>query len=65
MSVDDLYFMVKSIYKDVIATNDKELIVLLATDTVMRLFQDLFITTHYLLLTGPHDWGKSTYSRHI
>jgi hypothetical protein len=45
MSVDDLYFLVKSIYKDVIATNEKELIVLLATDTVMSLFQDLFVAT--------------------
>ena len=51
--VDDLYFLVKSIYKDVVATNEKELIVLLATDTIMSYFQDLFVTTHYLLLTGP------------
>jgi hypothetical protein len=51
MSVDDLYFLVKSIYKDVIATKE-EPIVLLATDTVMGLFHDLFVTTHFILLTG-------------
>lgn len=65
MSVDDLYFLVKSIYKDVIATNEKELIVLPATDTVMSLFQDLFVTTHYLLLTGPPGWGKELFSSHL
>jgi hypothetical protein len=58
MHVDDWYFMVKSIFEQVIATNEKELIVLLAADTVMSFFQDLFVTTHYLLLTGPPGWGK-------
>lgn len=58
MYVDDWYFLVKSIFKDVVATKEKELIVLLATDTVMSFFQDLFVTTHYVLLTGPPGWGK-------
>lgn len=58
MKIDDLYFLVKSIFKDVIATNEKELIVLLATDTIMTFFQDLFVTTHYVVFTGPPGWGK-------
>lgn len=58
MKIDDLYFLVKSIFKDVVATNEKELIVLLATDTIMTFFQDLFVTTHYVLFTGPPGWGK-------
>src|SRR5918995_186330 len=63
--VDDLYFLVKSIYKDVVATNEKELIVLLATDTIMSYFQDLFVTTHYLLLTGPPRWGTFLTSQRL
>jgi hypothetical protein len=63
--VDDLYFLVKSIYKDVVATNEKELIVLLATDTIMSYFQDLFVTTHYLLLTSPPGWGTFLTSQRL
>jgi hypothetical protein len=58
MRIDDFYFLIKSIFKDVVATKEKELIILLAIDTVMSFFQDLFVTTHYLLLTGPPGWGK-------
>ena len=58
MKIDDLYFLVKSIFKDTVATNEKELIILLATDTIMTFFQDLFVTTHYVVFTGPPGWGK-------
>lgn len=58
MKLDDLYFLVKSIFKEVVATDEPELIILLTTDTIMTFFQDLFVTTHYLVLTGPPGWGK-------
>lgn len=58
MDIDTWYFLTKSIWQDVVATKEKELIVLLAADTIMSFFQDLFVTTHYVLLTGPPGWGK-------
>jgi len=56
--IDDLYFLVKSIWSDLISTNEKELIVLLSADTVHSYFQEMFVTVHYLRLTGPPGWGK-------
>lgn len=56
--VDDLFFLAKSIWKDVVATKEKELIALLAADTIVSYFQESFAATHYLLLTGPPGWGK-------
>lgn len=58
MKIDDLYFLIKSIFKDVIATDEPHLIVLLATDAFMTYFQDLFVTTHYVVFEGPPGWGK-------
>jgi hypothetical protein len=58
MHIDDLYFLVKSIWNDVLATENKHLIALLAADTVTSYFQEMFITTHYMLVTGPPGWGK-------
>lgn len=58
MNIDDLYFLAKSIWKSVVATKEKELIILLTADTIVSYFQDLFVTTHYVLLTGPPGWGK-------
>jgi hypothetical protein len=58
MRFNDLYFLVKSIWKDIVVPNEKELIPLLAADTIVSYFQDLFITTHYTILTGPPGRGK-------
>lgn len=58
MHIDDLYFLVKSIWNDCIATENKHLISLLSADTIASYFQEMFITTHYVLLTGPPGWGK-------
>jgi hypothetical protein len=55
---NDLYFLVKSIWKDIVVPNEKELIPLLAADTIVSYFQDLFITNHYTILTGPPGRGK-------
>jgi hypothetical protein len=56
--IDDLFFLAKSIWNDLVSTNEKELIALLAVDTIFSYFQEKFVTTHYLLLTGPPGWGK-------
>jgi hypothetical protein len=56
--IDDLYFLSKSIWSDLISTNEKELIVLLSADTVHSYFQEMFVTVHYLRLTAPPGWGK-------
>jgi hypothetical protein len=56
--IDDLFFLAKSIWNDLVSTNEKELITLLAADTIVSYFQERFVTTHYLLLTGPPGWGK-------
>lgn len=56
--IDDLYFLTKSIWSDLISTKEKELIVLLSTDTIHSYFQEMFVTVHYLRLTGPPGWGK-------
>ena len=58
MTIDDLYFLVKSIWNDVLVTKEKELISLLATDTIVSYFQEMFITTHYVLVIGRPGWGK-------
>jgi hypothetical protein len=58
LDIGDLYFLVKSIWKNVVATKEKELIVLLSADTIMSYFQDLFVTVHYVLISGPPGWGK-------
>lgn len=58
VDIGDLYFLVKSIWKNVVATREKELIVLLSADTIMSYFQDLFVTVHYVLISGPPGWGK-------
>ncbi|MGI0044554.1 MAG: hypothetical protein ACRD47_12675, partial [Nitrososphaeraceae archaeon] len=56
--IDDLFFLAKSIWNDLVSTGEYELITLLATDTIISYFQEQFVTTHYLLLTGPPGWGK-------
>ena len=56
--IDDLFFLAKSIWNDLVATSERELITLLAVDTIFSYFQEKFVTTHYLLLTGPPGWGK-------
>jgi hypothetical protein len=56
--IDDLYFLTKSIWDDLVSTDERELITLLAADTIVSYFQERFVTTHYLLLTGPPGWGK-------
>lgn len=56
--IDDLYFLTKSIWTELISTKEKELIVLLSADTIHSYFQEMFVTVHYLRLTGPPGWGK-------
>jgi len=56
--IDNLYFLVKSIWSDLISTKEKELLVLLSADTIHSYFQEMFVTVHYLRLTGPPGWGK-------
>jgi bifunctional DNA primase/polymerase-like protein len=56
--IDDLYFLVKSIWSELIATKEPELLVLLSADTIHSYYQEQFVTVHYLRLTGPPGWGK-------
>ncbi|MGC1131366.1 MAG: hypothetical protein WA941_00980 [Nitrososphaeraceae archaeon] len=56
--IDDLYVLVKSIWTDLVSTDENELITILAADTIVSYFQEQFVTTHYLILTGPPGWGK-------
>lgn len=56
--IDDLYFLVKSVWKDLVSTKEPELLVLLSADTIHSYYQEQFVTVHYLRLTGPPGWGK-------
>jgi hypothetical protein len=57
-SIHSLYFKSKSIWKYFVVAKDNDTINLLAIDQVYSYFQDLFSTTHYVMITGSPGSGK-------
>jgi hypothetical protein len=58
-TIDSLYQKAKSIIKKY-NDQDEYKLILLATDLVWSYFQDKFGTTHYVLVVGDNDSGKSS-----
>lgn len=57
-SIHSLYFKSKSIWKQFVVAKNSDTINLLAVDQVYSYFQDLFSTTHYVMVTGSPGSGK-------
>ena len=56
-TIDSIFLKHMSIWKQIVVAN-KEVIILLATDSVYSYFQDKFATTHYDMFIGGPDSGK-------
>src|SRR5215207_11170487 len=57
-TIHSLFSKSKSIWKHFVIAKDSDTIILLAIDQVYSYFQDLFATTHYLMITGSPGSGK-------
>jgi hypothetical protein len=58
-TIHSLFSKSKSIWKHFVIAKDSDTIILLAIDQVYSYFQDLFATTHYLMITGSPGSGKN------
>ena len=59
-SKDELYNTIKSSFLQKYVDQDKNIIAILAADTIFTYFQDLYAITHYLEGIGGNDVGKSS-----
>src|SRR5215207_1706926 len=57
-TIHSLFSKSKSLWKHFVIAKDNDTITLLAIDQVYSYFQDLFATTHYLMITGSPGSGK-------
>jgi hypothetical protein len=57
-TIHSLFLKSKSMWKSLVVAKDNDTITLLALDQVYTYFQDLFATTHYVMITGSPGSGK-------
>jgi hypothetical protein len=57
-SIDDLFLMSESIWDKILVAKSSEVIIFYAVDTIYSYFQDLFPTTHYVMIVGNPGAGK-------
>src|SRR5918994_7778994 len=57
-SIDDLFLMSESIWDKILVAKSSEVITFYSVDTVYSYFQDLFPTTHYVMIVGNPGAGK-------
>lgn len=58
-SIDELYYMAKHFF-ELYVDQDQHTIVVLASDSILTYFQDLFSVIHYAEAIGANDVGKSS-----
>ena len=58
-SIADLFYASKHFWK-LYVDHDEEIIILLAADSILTYFQDLFSVIHYVEAVGKNDVGKSS-----